>query len=117
MRSILGAWAVVCAIGCFRGAAPDELDGWNGRARDELAAHPVFATMPLDRRPLSDGAELWIFRRCVKDEPTYVMSNGVALPIGGGSSCCFREFTIRDGIVARVLMAGKCGSYPELQPR
>lgn len=117
MKTILGAWAIVCVMGCGKAAVPGELDSWKGRSKDELASHAVFATMPLDRRPLSDGAELWIFRRCATDAPTYVVSGGVAMPIGGDTGCCFREFTIRSGIVERVQFVGDCGSYDELQPR
>jgi len=117
MRAIVGFGALVCSIGCYRTVHQADLDAWRGAKVEALEAHPVFAALPLDKRPLSDGRELWTYRECT-EKPAVVISGEYGTIVQPGSAhCCSSQFFIRGGLVEEYRAVGACATDESLRPR
>lgn len=115
---LLVAVAALGLFACHRGSVHQEdLDSWRDAPVEALETHPVFAALPLDKRPLSDGSELWTFRDC-STRPSSVVTNQygtVVLP--GRTRCCSNEFLTRDGVVEEYRAVGHCQTGEYVRPR
>jgi hypothetical protein len=51
----------VAMAACAHLVRDDDLNAWKGVPLIELETHPFFSSLPLEKRPLSNGQELWIY--------------------------------------------------------
>ncbi len=91
-----------------RGVRDSDRAAWKAQPVIELERHPFFSTVPLEKKPLSDGSEIWDYTNCGTDPVrTNCATNpngygGVATncrSTGGGTSCCHHQFVVRASMV------------------
>lgn len=104
----------------------EDLDAWRGAPLIELETHPVFSRLPLEKRKLSDGSEMWLALECVEEKVPLECSSvrgllTVDTKCNGGDIdryCCQNQFHIIGDKVDWWRPNGKwCATKPALRPR
>lgn len=75
----------------------EDLVSWRNVPVLELEMHPFFSTLPLEKRPLSNGGELWIYSNTVstaKKDCSFGVCQAVLETEG-----CQNQFVISKGMV------------------
>lgn len=102
MIRILTLLAFSLLSGCVHKVNTEDLDAWAGVPLIDLETHPFFSTLPLEKRALSNGDELWIFKNA--QENTEINCDE---RYGGKTNCnastsfrgCMNQFIVGGGIV------------------
>lgn len=124
---LVGFLAVAAASAC--GPEPkvvrqSDLEAWRQVPVIELESHAFFSTVPLNKRRLSDGSEMWVFSNCQStDEDVHCRTTssvfGVDTRCGGGGtsrSCCHNQFIVRNGWVESYRPVGNCYTNCGVRP-
>lgn len=105
-----------------------DLDAWRGVNVAVLERHPVFASMALEKRPLTDGGELWIYSSCATsgggctpvsryDYKSHTFVNAGEVCSGPETVCCSNQFLVSaTGVVDEYRPVGKCFTDETLRP-
>jgi hypothetical protein len=86
---------------------------WIGKTSDDLASHPVYASLPVESRKTESGIETRTFR----NSSGIVSSASCSSYSQYGSSCggiasevvCTHVFLLKKGIISDLNRAGSCG--------
>jgi hypothetical protein len=116
------AFALLC--GCAetattpaRGVRQSDLAAWRDAPLIKLETQPLFSALPVTRRRLSDGSELWDYTNCRSDQSdqectTRAGAFGAVNTTcsGGGKSttCCHNQFVVRGASVESYRPVGRC---------
>jgi len=102
-----------------------DVDAWKGVNVIELETHPVFSSMSLEKRELSNGTIQYNYiNKGSRTSPTncYKNMNGSTNCYGGNSVSitCNNQFSVKDKIVLEYRPLGKCytdcSARPESRP-
>lgn len=93
-----------------------DLVAWRAVPVIELERHPEFSSMPLEKRPLSDGSELWVHTNCGSSTTPVNCTSAVVYgktqtTCGGGQTvtqCCHHQFVVRASMVEEYRPVGDC---------
>lgn len=124
--------AVVGSVACKdnimgQGVRDSDKMAWRAQPVIELERHPFFSTVPVEKKLLSDGSELWDYTNCGTDpvrtncqttESVYGNgSNTNCRSTGGGTSCCHHQFVVRASMVEEYRpVGGACYTGCERRP-
>ena len=120
MRWMIGLAVGLVVAGCATAGAREvrqaDIEAWREVPVLELETHPLFSTVPLTRRRLSDGSEMWDYLSCRSyQEDMNCLSNKGILGVnttcsGGGTrtNCCHNQFIVRAGVVESYQPRGRC---------
>lgn len=75
----------------------EDLVAWKNVPVLELETHPFFSTLPLEKRPLSNGTELWIYSNSVSTAKLDC-SFGVC-EVTTETNGCLNQFFVSRGLV------------------
>jgi hypothetical protein len=111
----LTLFLVLLLTGCmtaFKKVRVEDTSAWQGVSVTELETHPIFASMQLERRQLSEGGELYIYTnsRMVRS-PTNCHQYGNHVSCSGGHTgmlSCSNQFFVKDKKVMSYNPVGKC---------
>lgn len=100
MKAILTILACL-TLSCVHTVNDSDRDAWRGAPLIDLETHPFFTRLPLEKRSLSNGDELWIFRNTestitadCNDKPGGMDCEGKS-----GFRGCLNQFIVGGGIV------------------
>jgi len=93
MRALLPLLPLLALLGGCLHVRQEDLDTWKGIPVDVLEHHPLFASMPLEKRKLPKGGELWTFANC-KWTATSVMQVQAGYFVSVSKACCNNQFLI-----------------------
>lgn len=110
MKHLLALLGLITLCACAH-VRQGDLDSWRGVPVIELERHPIFSTMQIEKRKLSDGSEIWNFRNGGLME-----GRGACMPMGNTVICkdnsrevvCMNQFIVKDGVVREYRAIGDC---------
>lgn len=117
-KTIVTALACLALAGCVQ---QKNLDAWVGQPATKLESHPVFSTMNLEVRNLSDGSQMLNFvngrqvSQCFGNARANAFGGSV-VTVTGNEFCstrfaaCNNQFLIKDGIVQWYRPVGSGGA-------
>lgn len=88
--------------GCitFPKVRPEDLEAWRGAPLIDLESHPLFSSLPLEKRSLSNGDELWIYKNLVGSAVNCQEGAfGVNCQEGAKVRGCMNQFIVSGGVV------------------
>jgi hypothetical protein len=131
MRYLALAGFFMAAYGCgpdnqWGGVRSVDVESWKGVPLIELEKHAFFSTLPIEKKRLSDGSELWDHASCGTDKTdtkctsSKDYSGDVNTNCSGGQevkSCCHHQFIVREGHIEEYRPIGGacytgCGRRP-----
>ncbi len=113
------------ACGMYPEVRQADVVSWRSVPVIELERHPFFSTLTVDKRPLSDGSELWDYPHCISGKTnTQCTSNnngygGVNTNCVGGqqyTNCCHNQFIVRASTVEEYRPMGSCYTDCSVRP-
>lgn len=120
MKAWTGALAISLLFGCAS-VNEGDLASWSGKPVHMLDAHPVFNTMPVEVRRLSDGTEVRNYVNGMAVESCFGNARGSSFSpmtvfVSSSSFCssqfaaCNNQFYIKNGYVTRYIPVGSGGA-------
>ena len=115
---------IILLVGCLS-VRQQDLDSWVGQPVSMLDMHPLFMTVPMEKRFTEDGIEIRNYRNA---ETVSSCSGSSYLNIGSGygnsyASCfegdvvCNNLFYIKSGKVLRYAPTGRCYTDETVRPK
>jgi hypothetical protein len=122
LKKILLLILLIFASSCTttRTVRQEDLNSWVNVRVIELETHPIFSSMQLEKRKLSDGSELWIYTN--QGEPhTRCFTNPFSNQFGyvncsTAQAVCSNQFLVNQGYVKWYKPIGNCYTDCTLRP-
>lgn len=90
----------------------DDVAAWKGAPLSDLETHPVYAAMPLEKRPLTNGSVLWIHtNKGSYTTETSCNKYGNRVSCSGGDNVtvqCSHQFIVKEATVQEYRPVGQC---------
>jgi hypothetical protein len=100
---------------------------WRGQPVIALERHALFSSLPLERRPLSDGSEVWIYSNSAtgnhftaqtwQSQPAVFGTVAATTYEAPQRAHCSRQFFVREGLVTAAQDVGECHRDCRVAPR
>lgn len=122
------AWVLIALLTASCALYPrvrqEDLDAWKGQPVEKLDLHPLFASMPMEKRTSSDGVEVRTYRNSAETSyraraRTHDGFGGPSTEIRGTASevVCSNVFYVWGGKVIKYQPVGRCFTNESVQPR
>lgn len=97
LQRLLIILTIPAVFACAHKVNDEDRESWRGAPLIDLETHPFFSGLPLEKRSLSNGDELWIYSNM---EKTLNASCNVGNCEGSESSRgCLNQFIVGGGVV------------------
>lgn len=125
LRLLMSLLLLASIFGCMRGVQEEDLNSWVGQPVSLLDTHPLFMTVPMEKRFSSNGVEIRNYRngRTVNNCSS---TTNFDLDIGYGNTygncyqndiVCNNLFYIKGGKVLKYEPVGRCYTDETVRPR
>ena len=117
--------ALLSLVGCMKGVQEEDLTSWVNQPVSLLDTHPLFMTVPMERRFSNDGVEIRNYRNGItvsscSGNTNFNMNSGYANSYANcfeNDIVCNNLFYIKNDKVLKYEPVGRCYTDKTVRPR